>query len=317
MRTGLAGEAYFRVWIRPVEDSAVIDRADVARVAVRMGLHRQARAAFRWLGGDAALRLRSRRRAAGWPAHNAAHPVVHHGATQIVMHVLADDPRARKLAGNDGMLDRHLCRLWNQLVTDVRPDAVLDVGANYGEVAFSTKSYGSGRVVLIEPNPRIAECLHRTVADNGLMNTEVHAVAAGASSGTALLHIDPTSSGLSRLVGSATAQVVDVPVVRADDLFPRPYPVRLLAKVDVEGHEIAVIDGMRTLLEECETYAIICEFVNLRRAELFALSQRFEVALVNRYTLERRATNGDELAELIASRDLGPFLKDALLTPQG
>lgn len=291
-----------------------MDRTSLARAAIRLRLYRPLRATFACLGGFQWLRRQAHHRTERWSREQNAHAVVRHRASGLDLTVVSTDPRARKLAGSGGMLDRQLCDLWRRLVESVGPDVVLDIGANYGEVVFSVRSYG-GRVVIVEPNPRVAECLASTLRANSLEDYELHQVAAGHETGEAQLAIDETSSGLSRIVRAPDVLTLTVSVVPMDDLFVDRLPKRFVAKIDVEGHELAVLTGMAAMLRHATDYAIICEFVNLELAEIEYLLSRFRVSLVNRYTLQARQTSAAELYRIAEGGHGGAEFKDVLLQP--
>jgi len=143
-------------------------------------------------------------------------------------------------------------------------DVLYDVGANIGFFAMlGARLVGpDGRVYAFEPVAESAEAVRANAALNGFAQVEVHPVAVGAAGGRARLSVveDLSWSRLeSELQHPRASASVDVDVISLDNLVDagslRP---PTLVKIDVEGAELAVIEGMRGVLERHEP-AVICE----------------------------------------------------------
>ena len=131
-------------------------------------------------------------------------------------------------------------------------DVVVDVGANIGThaVFFAGKVGPTGKVLAFEPQRIVFQMLCANVALNGLGNVHAHQAAAGAADGT--LHVPPVSyeaPGNYGGVGLRAAGGEPVPVVALDGLGLDRCKV---LKVDVEGMELAVLDGARSLIERTQ-----------------------------------------------------------------
>ena len=132
------------------------------------------------------------------------------------------------------------------------PGAVLDVGANDGEMAMFYACLDSSRVVhALEPNLRVFHALHRTTAPAGNIkplragvSSTDHAVSYG--DGTTGSTPDTLIAGNSLVVGSRS----DFPVYRVDSLFTAGDAGGLFAgervgfwHLDVEWHELEALRG--------------------------------------------------------------------------
>lgn len=148
-----------------------------------------------------------------------------------------------------------------------RDDVCLDVGANIGHMAsaLAVRAGPAGRVMAFEPSPRVLPLLQvnaRLWADIPAMApVEVIGAACSAATGEARLAL-PTSTasnGLATLepeVLVGDTDVVAVATVRLDDVVAGPVGV---LKIDVEGHELSVLEGAGRLLDRRQVRDIVFE----------------------------------------------------------
>jgi FkbM family methyltransferase len=133
----------------------------------------------------------------------------------------------------------------------VKPGAtVLDVGANLGgyTVLFAQWVGPAGRVHAFEPAPGTREGLTRHVLLNGMRErVVVHGEAVSATEGIA--HFKAVGiQGDNRLVVDGGSDAIDVRTTSID-AFCRRHSVRpALIKVDVEGAELAALQGARATI---------------------------------------------------------------------
>lgn len=152
---------------------------------------------------------------------------------------------------------RGLRRLYAPFVRE--GDLVFDVGAHLGDRAAAFAALGA-RVIALEPQPEIARWLRRLVGRNERIELRHEAV--GARPGTARLAISrrhPTVSTLSDRWRDRVSrdnpgfrsvhwdESVEVPVVTLDELI-QAYGRPTFCKIDVEGHEAEVLDGLSRAL---------------------------------------------------------------------
>lgn len=143
-------------------------------------------------------------------------------------------------------------------------DVFLDVGANVGFFALAgARLVGpEGVVYAFEPVPENVAAIRESAALNGFANVEVIESAAGRAAGRdrLLLVEDLSWSHFERLGQHPRAlDTVEVDVVAIDDLVASGR-IRSpdVVKIDVEGAEIDVLEGMRQTIEEHRP-AIVCE----------------------------------------------------------
>lgn len=152
----------------------------------------------------------------------------------------------------------------------IRPGSTaVDVGANVGAhtLTFARLVGQSGTVLAFEPNPTTRATLARNVQANGLSNVAIYDVALGARSEVLPLRVprcdtpEYANMGLASLVALDTPHdSLDVQVLALDDIVfqEEPGPIDLI-KIDVQGGEFRVLEGMSRLLR-AHRPALILEF---------------------------------------------------------
>lgn len=132
----------------------------------------------------------------------------------------------------------------------------IDAGANVGYMTslLAAKAGPGGRVESFEPHPVVGQRLRDNVrhgAGPAVAAVGVHAVALSDAAGVARFVIPgdfAANEGIGHIAagGGPAANEITVPTATLDDLFPdRRFDVM---KIDVEGHEAAVLRGARGLL---------------------------------------------------------------------
>lgn len=139
---------------------------------------------------------------------------------------------------------------------------VVDVGANIGyfTVLSALLAGPTGRVIAFEPEPRNHAVLTDNVARNGLRQVMVVQAACADRVGQHELSINSSETGWHRLVaagevGRGKRVVVEVTTV---DTIVGEAPVDVV-KIDVEGHEGAVVTGMAQTLADNPGITVILE----------------------------------------------------------
>ena len=126
----------------------------------------------------------------------------------------------------------------------------VDVGANWGYFTLLCAHLveSQGRVVALEPHPRLASMLTENVTVNQFAQVEVLQVAAGSARGfTPFVGFDDRAghSGVSRAARSTDVPEFESESAAVDDLLDeRQIACVDLLKVDIEGGELAALRGI-------------------------------------------------------------------------
>jgi FkbM family methyltransferase len=155
------------------------------------------------------------------------------------------------------------------LLSILRPGmCFVDVGANRGYFTLlaAVRVGRSGRVMALEPDPRMYEALAGAVRENGLGQVTALPYAAGESSGhAALIGFDESNGnfGTSRVADSADGpgEQFSVTVRPLDDvLAEQGWKDVDLIKMDIEGYEGFALRGFTTMLANNRVGRLLVEF---------------------------------------------------------
>jgi FkbM family methyltransferase len=146
----------------------------------------------------------------------------------------------------------------------LRPgDTFIDVGADFGWYSvIGSKAVGpTGRVIAFEPVPSNLEFLRRNVAANGCANVQIEPMALSNKSEQLTFHLSSDNLGdHSRLEAKSRPTAIDVRAIALDE-YLKDDPGRIaLIKIDTQGSEGYILEGMRETLRKHPEMVIIMEF---------------------------------------------------------
>lgn len=143
-------------------------------------------------------------------------------------------------------------------------DTFLDVGANHGSFAIvASKLVGkTGLVLAVEPQPRLAKAVGKSLAANALCKFQILNLAVGDRDGEIELLVPVGTSGSAGVFPehSATHQhnSIKVPLRRFDDLVAwQNFTGKVVLKLDVEGSECAFLSGATNMIKALQPNLII------------------------------------------------------------
>ena len=154
-------------------------------------------------------------------------------------------------------------------------DTVIDIGANIGthSILFSKKTGSQGKVFSIEPNNLSASRLRDNIELNKLNNIDVFEIGFGEKNKEERfsMGLDP-SYGKSRIIKDSIHKQLTkkIKIVNGDE-FIRDNKLKIpnVVKIDVEGYEYEVIQGLRDTLNNPKCRVVMCEFNFLGDEDLF------------------------------------------------
>lgn len=221
-----------------------------------------------------------------------------------------DDRRGQRLARDSGNLNPLTLTMWEALLGEQSWTHVVDVGANYGEMLVNPVLPAQSEIIAIEPNDGIRPYLTRTLRNAGIA---ARIVSSAISDSNSVAHFlaDRTWSGTSRM---AHANEIDsnctlVETTTLDTLLgvgKNLDGMRLALKVDVEGHEVAVLRGAARVLARASQYAALVEVLHLEAADREWLLQHFDLyalAAGSKLLDKLEVGSRDQLDNVLASGD--------------
>lgn len=131
---------------------------------------------------------------------------------------------------------------------------VVDVGASFGfYTCLAARSVGpSGKVYAFEPYIPTYNLLVRNIERNILGNVTPSSKAVSNTTGWIDTYINRSQEG----VTSSGTMLIQVPCVKLDDILTSPIDV---VKIDAEGHDLHVIQGMEKIISENEGLVLFVE----------------------------------------------------------
>jgi FkbM family methyltransferase len=154
-------------------------------------------------------------------------------------------------------------KLHSEISAELRPgDLIWDIGANLGLYTkmFAQRTGNTGRVFAFEPVPSTFEQLCRETRDYPWVQNEQIALSDFDGVCRLLVGESDTVGHLENFAGETiTGTSVDVPVMCGNSYWKKTGMTPNLLKIDVEGFEEEVLNGMKSLLAAPELRAVFLE----------------------------------------------------------
>lgn len=137
---------------------------------------------------------------------------------------------------------------------------VVELGANIGYYALMEASIigKKGKIYAVEPFPSNFELLQKNIKLNPYENIiEPYNIAIGDKSGTEKLYVS-NEHNLCNMLASETTDFVEVKTETLDN-FVTDKKLPDLIRMDIEGYEYYVLDGMKKTLQQCKSCKMFIE----------------------------------------------------------
>jgi FkbM family methyltransferase len=186
----------------------------------------------------------------------------------------------------------------------LRPgDNVLDVGANIGFMTLVAARYcRPGKVHAFEPLPEALEWLKKNLALNDTRNVIIHDFALGSREGIFKLYpqrLQNNRGSASLLQADTAGPALDIQVKTLDTVLDAGDSFQLM-KIDVEGFELEVLKGARTLLSGVAAPAIILECCLVRDNSCYTAQELFDfITTINAYKIYKLKKGKTRISGLI------------------
>jgi FkbM family methyltransferase len=183
------------------------------------------------------------------------------------------DRRGLRVRRRIGVSSAPSTAIWQQMVKSSAWQTVLDIGANYGEMALSVRYGRYATIYLFEANPYLKPYLERSIAahrDGARMR--LYQCVVSDKQGRAKFTIDRKWSGTSSAMvpfrdpdgvfkggGEEVFEEVDLVACPIDVMLESQDVGRLVFKIDVEGYEFHVLRGMARTLAKASCFIGLVE----------------------------------------------------------
>tara|TARA_R100000654_G_scaffold12996_1_gene28258 strand:- start:4681 stop:5370 length:690 start_codon:yes stop_codon:yes gene_type:complete len=173
-----------------------------------------------------------------------------------------EEAQPTKLTNNGRIWEKKLFDIYSNLLKE--DDVVIDVGAYIGTHTCSfSKCCPKGMVYTFEPNKELYKTLLSNIELNCLKNIRPYCLGVSNKHGYNTFYERP--DGTSRINNNREIRgdPKSIECVALDSFLQHITKCKLI-KIDVEGHEFEVLDGMKQLIEKCKPHILIEVFRNKR-----------------------------------------------------
>jgi FkbM family methyltransferase len=234
---------------------------------------------------------------------------------------------AVKVLGHTMYLDQNDCLnlSWNKIYEAyetkimkslIKPgDVVVDLGAfiGYYTLIFAEIVGQSGQVVAFEPRPSNAQILRKNIQVNNYSNVLVEEKAVSDVEGKITLYLCTDNHGMNRLYKSAYCdESVEVECITLDSYFKNSNKKIDFIKMDVEGSEYGVLEGMTRILEKNNNIKILLEF-NPSSIIEYGKTPEELIGLLNSYGFNiYRLNRRTKAKDIIQPKSMSNLVKDVM-----
>jgi FkbM family methyltransferase len=158
------------------------------------------------------------------------------------------------------MSEKLMTEIFTKLVKEGM--TVVDVGAHAGYYTLiAARAVGDrGKVFAFEPEPTNYQLMLKNIQLNNHLNVTPVRKAVSSKTGHIKLFLAEDASGHSTVCEKPDQRFIQVDSTTLDDFFADKIPQIHVIKIDVEGAEGAVLEGMRNIIDKNPELIIFTEF---------------------------------------------------------
>lgn len=141
-----------------------------------------------------------------------------------------------------------------EISKEIENPVFFDIGSNYGGYSYITLLNPNLKVQAFEPNPSVAANFSNIVSKNLIPNITVNSFGLSDSNRMCALHVvNPNNIGAASIKVNKDGECVFKPL---DSLNIQKMDI---VKIDVEGHELEVLEGAKETIKRCKPIFIQIE----------------------------------------------------------
>jgi FkbM family methyltransferase len=155
------------------------------------------------------------------------------------------------IVNSGGEWEPHIAKTCQRLLRT--SDVFFDIGANAGCISLDARALiGEGvRMCLFEPQPSLSNSIRKSIAANRFNNIQVFEILLGNYDGIGELYLTSHAIHASIIPREDTFNKIRLPICKVDTLIAAGRcPPPDIIKMDTEGAELQILDGMRKTLKE-------------------------------------------------------------------
>jgi FkbM family methyltransferase len=170
------------------------------------------------------------------------------------------------LSLHNGITQPRVVNFWRRIVEKLEPNIILDIGLNYGEILFSANYCRDALIYGVEPNKELKPYIEQSLKNH--LNKDqmkiIYKLASDQNLFSQDFFVDKERSGNSSIYQLEHREQIKKKIgsIKIDDLFKLKSIENqiVIFKIDVEGNEWKVLEGMKDILKRCHTFAGCIEF---------------------------------------------------------
>lgn len=162
-----------------------------------------------------------------------------------------------------GWYEEFKSEFYDHVAEQLKPDLLLDVGANYGVASvFMKRKMSDAHLLSFEPNPHLLPYIQFNLKHNNVTNYEIIQAVVGESvKPNASFHVNPAGSQDSRVIAGGEGWLeITIPQVNLSNIIESLKGKRVFIKIDSQGYEESIFKGAEAFLTTSNDWLIKTEF---------------------------------------------------------